>query len=294
MDYLSKECSVFKKKQIFIAIVWVSAVLIGYPQIASAVVVGQTDTFENGTPQGWIAGFFDPHPPVNVATGGPQGVGDHYLKVTSSGGLGAGSKLVTFSTTQWTGNYTTAGIVAIGMDLNNLGNTGLVIRLAINGPGGEIASLNGVSLPPGGGWNSVKFSVTAADFAKTLSTGNIAATLAGVTELRILHCTTPQYEGTVIAAVLGIDNIKAMANPPVCGDLKHPYPVGDLNKDCYVDLQDLVLWAGEWMAANCALTNQCNDADLDGNGEVHLADFALMAADWLKCTNPEPPCSFNP
>ena len=120
-----------------------------FPQTAVAIVVGQTDTFENGTTQGWISGAVNPHPPVNIATGGPQGAGDHFLKVTSSGGFGAGSKLVTFNTTQWIGNYTTAGIVAIGMDLNNLGNTDLVIRLALNGPGGEIATLNGISLPPG-------------------------------------------------------------------------------------------------------------------------------------------------
>jgi hypothetical protein len=40
---------------------------------------------------------------------------------------------------------------------------------------------------------------------------------------------------------------------PYCGDIEHPYPVMDFNRDCRVD----------------------------------LADFAMFAADWLECTAPE-------
>jgi hypothetical protein len=43
-------------------------------------------------------------------------------------------------------------------------------------------------------------------------------------------------------------------NPsPCCGDLEHPYPRSDVNKDC----------------------------------RVNFTDFALMAAEWLNCTSPE-------
>jgi hypothetical protein len=45
-----------------------------------------------------------------------------------------------------------------------------------------------------------------------------------------------------------------------CGDRNHPYPVGDLDLNCY----------------------------------VNLLDFALFAAHWLECTDPDPPCNYSP
>jgi hypothetical protein len=47
---------------------------------------------------------------------------------------------------------------------------------------------------------------------------------------------------------------------PRCGDLEHPYPMGDVNQDCYFNLNDI----------------------------------SMMAADWLQCTDPNPPCEFQP
>jgi len=38
-------------------------------------------------------------------------------------------------------------------------------------------------------------------------------------------------------------------NPsPCCGDLEHPYPLSDLNKDCKVDFSDFAIMAAEWLA----------------------------------------------
>lgn len=55
---------------------------------------------------------------------------------------------------------------------------------------------------------------------------------------------------------LGDYQIDVLSPEPICGDLDHPYPPGDANTDCYVD----------------------------------LADLALMAANWLTCSDPNPPC----
>ena len=55
---------------------------------------------------------------------------------------------------------------------------------------------------------------------------------------------------------LGAYEFYVVSPEPRCGDLDHPYPLGDVNKDCYVNLQDL----------------------------------ALMASSWLTCTDPNPPC----
>lgn len=45
-------------------------------------------------------------------------------------------------------------------------------------------------------------------------------------------------------------------NPsPACGDLEHPYPQSDVNRDCRVDFTDFVFMAAEWL--NCTAP-ECN------------------------------------
>lgn len=39
----------------------------------------------------------------------------------------------------------------------------------------------------------------------------------------------------------------AVQQQPQCGDPNHPYPVGDLNQDCRVDLLDLAILASHWL-----------------------------------------------
>jgi hypothetical protein len=35
--------------------------------------------------------------------------------------------------------------------------------------------------------------------------------------------------------------------PTVCGDLDHPYPIGDLNLDCWVNFYDVGILALHWL-----------------------------------------------
>jgi len=42
---------------------------------------------------------------------------------------------------------------------------------------------------------------------------------------------------------------------PLCGDLLHPYPVGDLNNDCRVDLFDVAILLSHWL--------ECTDPECD-------------------------------
>ena len=56
------------------------------------------------------------------------------------------------------------------------------------------------------------------------------------------------------------------------------YPVGDVNKDGRVNVQDLWVLAGYWMDAGCS-SPEC-EADLDGENGVSWADFALLAENW--------------
>lgn len=81
---------------------------------------------------------------------------------------------------------------------------------------------------------------------------------------------------------------------PACGDAGYPYPTGDLNQDCYVNWQDFLILSDQWLAGGCANPNWCNGADLDTNTNVNSEDLTVFTANWLDCTNPNPPCCYVP
>lgn len=56
-------------------------------------------------------------------------------------------------------------------------------------------------------------------------------------------------------------------------------PLGDINKDCSVDLQDVQEFCGQWLSQDCP-GSYC--ANLDGVGAVDMADLALLAKNWHK------------
>lgn len=191
----------------------VAAIALAVP--AAAVVPNQTDNFEDGSTQGWVvAPLGQPHPapPANVATGGPAGTDDNYLLLTSLGGLGPGSRLVSLNLSQWAGNYTAAGVSGISLDLRNQGNTDLHIRLLFedptSGPPTNVAMTEDVYLPAGGGWTTVAFGVNAGSLIPVL--GSVPTLLTNVTAIRIFSGVGAVFPPEPIAGQLGVDNIHAL------------------------------------------------------------------------------------
>ncbi|WP_162914720.1 hypothetical protein [Desertibaculum subflavum] len=185
---------------------------------AQAIVAGEVDTFTSGTTENWFAGgalgSVPPVPP-GVSAGGPGGAGDNFLLMTGIGigGGGAGSRLVAMNATQWSGNYTAAGITGIAMDLRNFGAVDLSIRLLLEDPipgppANQAVTSFAALLPAGGGWTSVVFPVAAADLTALL--GDVTALLTDVTVLRLFHGTGAAFPGEAIAGQLGVDNIRAI------------------------------------------------------------------------------------
>lgn len=178
-----------------------------------AQTVGQIDDFEDGTEQGWGLGPFasPPNPPTNIATDGPAGVDDNFLQYGSTGGSGAGSKMVILNQdARWTGNFTTASIVRIKMDVR-VTEADLNLRISFEGAGGRISTTNAVSVTAESGWQSIIIPINTSDMTH-LQGGDatdIAATLAGITEMRILSSASPSWTGEVIDSTLDIDNIEA-------------------------------------------------------------------------------------
>ena len=154
-----------------------AAMLMAAP--ALALTIGQTDTFEDGTTNGWTSGVPNPLPPQNVATGGPGGANDNYLQLRSSGTFGAGSRLVAFNLGQWAGDYGTAGAGSVVMDVNNFGATDLSLRLLFTDLAGTNAAVTPVvTVPSGSGWMEVQFAIKATDLVVLLDDRAVLA-LAG-------------------------------------------------------------------------------------------------------------------
>lgn len=181
---------------------------------ATAVTLGQVDTFGDGTVQGWNVGAPSPVPPVNVANGGPTGTHDNFLKLTSNGGRGPGSKLVAMNEAQWTGDYIAAGVSSISMDVSNLGHTNLSLRLVFaNEAGGsplDIAISNAIIVPANSGWTNVAFNIDPAQL--TPEVGTATGALKRTTELRLYHGLTATSPGTPSVSQLGVDNIRAVGH----------------------------------------------------------------------------------
>jgi len=184
---------------------------------AQAVDLGQIDTFEDGTTQGWIAGGPHPSPPVNIASGGPAGAEDNYLQLSALGTPGPGGRLVTFNLSQWSGDYLAAGVNTIRMDVNNFGNSDLSLRLLLAdpmfGPPSNIAvSSDAVLVPARSGWQSVDFLVDPASL--TALAGNTLSALSGATELRLFHSPNIGFPAPFVNTTLGVDNIQAAVPEP--------------------------------------------------------------------------------
>lgn len=64
--------------------------------------------------------------------------------------------------------------------------------------------------------------------------------------------------------------VDAVSDVASCGDPTHPYPMGDLNQDCRVDLRDFLLLSVQWLDENYAGTNP--------------ADLVRLCENWLACT----------
>ena len=183
--------------------------------------IGQIDTFEDGTTMGWGAGGQHPNPPTNVATGGPNGLGDGFLQIEATGGGGPGSKLAAFNMTQWAGDYAAAGIEQIRMSVRNFGPDDVFLRLLVlNFSGGfpsDMAITDAVLVAANGDWQSVSFDLAAADL--TVLAGTAAGVRSNVQELRLFHNPNPTYPNPpigppAVTATIGVDNIQAAVPEP--------------------------------------------------------------------------------
>ena len=181
----------------------------GEPKIA----LNLADDFEGFTNENWTKGNSSTLLNENIATDGPDGVDDNFLRVQSNGGSGADSKLVTYNNAQWLGDYVDAGVTYISMDVRNSSSSIIILRLAFendnwtNDP--RWSSINPIAVVPGTGWQTIVFPIDESSLTKLGHNNSYNGTFDNITEMRILHNDTPSWEADAIEAVLDIDNIQA-------------------------------------------------------------------------------------
>ena len=182
---------------------------------AHAITAGQIDTFQDGTTNDWTNGGLAP-PIENISDGGPGGAGDHYIQVTADGS-GAGGRLTTFNNIQWSGDYISAGINTIEIDLLNQSAVNLSIRLAFRIETFQIAPgylSPAMLLPVGSGWQHFSIPITAANLIPVDGPAAFNTFFATITEMRIIHeVGTTNLNGDSVVGQLGIDNIHAIPEP---------------------------------------------------------------------------------
>ncbi|MEP7015775.1 MAG: PEP-CTERM sorting domain-containing protein [Verrucomicrobiota bacterium] len=184
---------------------------------AYAVSVGQVDNFQDGTTQNWANGDAGAPPVLNIATGGPAGVGDKYMQISSQASA-PGNRLTVFNRDQWLGDFVSQGIITIEVDLNNFSNIALSVRIAFKtdqGPGSSGYLSQPFTMTPGSGWLHAAFSITPATMT---AIGGPAAFntffSGGFGEMRIINeAGAANLNGDVVVGQLGIDNIHAVPEP---------------------------------------------------------------------------------
>jgi hypothetical protein len=180
---------------------------------ATAVTSDQVDDFQSfgGRTADWRGGVgFTAQ--RRVATGGPGGAGDAYMRVSTRR-----YHLATKNTDQWAGDYLAAGVVAIEMDLNHIepGEDIVEVRIMLLGPGGTFASANLTDPISTDAWQHYRFGLTADDLVHVADgTGDLNDTLSAVRKLLIRNDradpTPPGEHPPHITARIGIDNIHAV------------------------------------------------------------------------------------
>jgi len=181
-----------------------------------AVTLYQQDTFASGL-QDWKGSnthmFWR-------EDGGPNGTGDGYMEVNSTGTGGPGSRWVVFNQVQWTGDFPFQPVEGIRFDVNNTGSTAVNLRVVFgdsNGPddnsGSWFASTVPIVIQPGSGWTSVYFPLSDNDLVSVQGPEEYDDLMGVVQTMRILSSANPAAKGDRIAAQVGIDNIQAVPEP---------------------------------------------------------------------------------
>ncbi len=93
-----------------------------------------------------------------------------------------------------------------------------------------------------------------------------------------IECTSISTEDS------NLPEIDAVSDVAACGDYKHPYPTGDINKNCIVSFGDLKALSDYWLNTVTDQNEPQAEADLYQDGFIDFRDFAILTEYWDYCS----------
>jgi hypothetical protein len=219
-------------------ILWTAACIA--PLTASMAADLHSDTFQDGASTlGWINGAGTTS---LIADGGPNGVGDSYLRVDPNINLAVHN-----SSAEWVGDYSAINAARITADLMApVTSTPLEIRVVLFGPttfSDRWTSTVAQTVPNDGVWRSYTFPLGPSDLTavSTFTPSTYSQLMSSVLQVMFRHDPGgPDSGGTSTTGVLNMDNITLAAAPAP--------PPGDFNGDGRVDGGDLNDPTNGWKA----------------------------------------------
>lgn len=182
-----------------------AALIAAVPCVEAQIVLNRVDDFQDGTTMEWGGGSN----PINVANGGPLGMGDRYLSVTGTGAGGTGGVPATYNGVRWFGNWNAAGVKVLRVDAKNFGSPDIALRPVLHDLlGTRWTTTNSYPVVNGAGWVTYYIPVRESAWTRVLGTASFTSMTNAVGRLMIRHDSgTPSSGGTPLAATLGLDNI---------------------------------------------------------------------------------------
>ncbi|GAA5221878.1 CHRD domain-containing protein [Membranihabitans marinus] len=222
---------------------------------------------------GWDEASPSPNKPTLIATGGPAGDSDGFLRNESTGSSGAGGKWVLMnSSSPWIGNYTTAGITKISMDVRNAGSADVHLRMSFASGNNQLSS-NAVVVAPSADWSTIEIDISTDQLTVVEGNSTAADIMANVTTARIINNANADWRGSQTAAIIEIDNIKALTETADV-DYSHEAYLSGLHQ--LVPVQSLAsgkieaVLSGDTLKVSGSFTGISSQVDTTIGGGLHI------------------------
>jgi hypothetical protein len=168
------------------------------------IVLGQIDTFQDGLNGDWQGNGN----PTNIPNAGPLGFGDHCVGIDTA----TAPHLAMYNATTWSGDWLTAGVKVVEMDMRNMGAVPLEMRVVLIGTlGTRWTSTVALPLPVDANWHHMVFPITESFMTQVLGSDSYTDVASTVGFFLIRHQSgPPDFRGTGVTSALRLDNIQAL------------------------------------------------------------------------------------
>ena len=198
-------------------LIFIFALLLAIP-VQAQISLGLINDFNNSNVEGWRHGVDHEGAPAVIETGGPAGDGDGFLRIISTGAGQVGSRLAAMNQTAsaWAGDYISADVVRIRVDLRNSGSNPATIRMAFSNTGGISGNWwvtkQSIVLPANSDWQTEAiFSLAENDLSQVQGTIDYQTTFSNIVEARILVNPAESFQGEAVAHTIDCNNFTMLA-----------------------------------------------------------------------------------